>query len=165
MYLRKTCRKTTNSAHHKTKVILYILEVGIFLFHQIYLNTHLVLQKNTNTEDWKCVTAFYQSIFLDVQHLANFADMQFRQTIDRRASASIPKTNVNDIGTQSDWHWAPIHTTLAFKVNAIENTQNHTVFSKAFKGCFAWNKRQRQGSLLPPPNCYHVPTHHLRVVL
>lgn len=87
MYLRKTCRKTTNSAHHKTKVILYILEVGIFLFHQIYLSTRRPLSIH---------------FFLDVQHLANFADMQFRQTIDRRASASIPKTNVNDIGTQSD---------------------------------------------------------------
>lgn len=66
MYLRKTCRKTTNSAHHKTKVILYILEVGIFFY---FIKFTLAR------------AALYQSIFLDVQHLANFADMQFRQII------------------------------------------------------------------------------------
>lgn len=36
--------------------------------------------------------ALYQSIFLDVQHLANFADMQFRQII-RQACERIHPEN------------------------------------------------------------------------
>ena len=39
------------------------------------------------------------------------------------------ETNSDDIGFQSHWLWHPIHMTLAFKVNAIENTGTYRIFS------------------------------------
>lgn len=59
MYLRKTCIETTNSAHHKIKVILYILEVGIFFF-KFTLGYNLVLQKTQDKKDYCCPLKLFE---------------------------------------------------------------------------------------------------------
>lgn len=45
-----------------------------------------------------------------------------------RAGASILRANANDIGFQSHWHWRSIHTSLTFKVNAVENAQKPCLY-------------------------------------
>ncbi len=60
MYLRKTCIETTNSVHHKTKVILYILEVGIFYFIKFTLGYTSCYTKTQDKKDYCCPLKFFE---------------------------------------------------------------------------------------------------------
>ena len=60
MYLRKTCIETTNSVHHKTKVILYILEVGIFYFIKFTLGYISCYKKIQDKKDYCCLLKLFE---------------------------------------------------------------------------------------------------------
>ncbi len=60
MYLRKTCIETINSVHHKTKVILYILEVGIFYFIKFTLGDTSCYTKTQDKKDYCCPLKLFE---------------------------------------------------------------------------------------------------------
>ena len=68
-----------------------------------------------------------------VEHLANLLTCSFSKLSNRYASVSTLGANVHDIRHQSHGLWYPIHMTSAFKVHAIENTQNISLFQKSLR--------------------------------